>query len=200
PTARKGPSTAILPGSAWSPWPRSASLPDALPTSRPEPEGQVVTLQQHGALARHRGGVELGECDAVELDLTDVGLQVAGEDGEQCRLARAVGADERDDLSVAHVEVDVVKDLGRADRQADSTGLQCGARAHQAHPPAVRRARRSNQKKTGPPTSAVTIPIGRSAYAMAVRAHRSARTRSTAPPMAHAGTMARRQGLRKLVA
>src|SRR5690625_1245016 len=84
------------------------------------------------------------------------------------------------------VQGNVVDDAVWSDLVADGIQGQgrsgCSGNGH-AQPPALRRLRRMSQKKNGPPTREVSIPIGRSAAGMSVRANRSAYTSRVAPPM-----------------
>src|SRR5690606_16159822 len=117
-------------------------------------------------------------------------------------------AHEGHDLADAGDEVGAVEDAAAAALDGDVDGLdeggagggaggdrlggrapkaaQRGADAH-AQPPWVVRVRRSCQKKTGLPMSAVMTPRGISAGAIAVRATRSATTSTSAPASAEAG-------------
>src|SRR2546426_2520139 len=52
---------------------------------------------------------------AAEEDLAAVGLQESADQVDQARLARAVGADQRDDLALADLEVDLVDGMGFAE-------------------------------------------------------------------------------------
>ena len=134
--------------------PHLDDLPD------PEAEGQGVALQEHGATSgqlRRRLAVH---GLAVEQHVAGGRHPVAGQHREQRRLSGAVGSHQGDQLAVSHVEVDVGEDGGALDPHADPAGRE--RRAH-AQPPAVRRARRSSQKKMGPPTRDVSMPMGRSA-------------------------------------
>ncbi len=127
---------------------------------RTERERHARLLQHDRASPREVDERLPPQVDAVEQHASRVGPGVARQHREQGRLARAVGPDERDELAAAHVQVDVVEDDGRAVRDAHAARRE--PRAH-AQPPAARRVRRMSQKKNGPPTSAVSMPIGRSA-------------------------------------
>ncbi len=161
--------------------PGRATHPDDV--DHTEREAQGLLLQEHGAasgeLGDREGRERLGSQELLtqRVHVSGVpgdgrerghprerargGRDVAGEHPEQRGLAGAVRPDEREDLPGAHLEVDPVEDGVPVDRVPDAAREQDGG-AH-AHPPAVRRVRRSSQKKNGPPTSAVSIPIGRSA-------------------------------------
>src|SRR5699024_3872180 len=106
-----------------------------------------------------------------------------------------------DDLARVHREGDIVQDrdaaepnAGAGDRQRDLTGgLRLGktraALQHShAQSPCLLRMRRISHRKNGPPTMAVSMPSGRSAKGIAVRATRSASVSSSAPPRALAGS------------
>jgi hypothetical protein len=96
-------------------------------------------------------------------------LDIAGDDAQQRRLARPVGTHEGHQLPGLHGETDVLEDRRPAEGDAHPRDRErvpcCWPRRLAVHdqPPAVRRVRRSSQKKNGPPTSAVSIPNGRSA-------------------------------------
>ena len=126
-----------------------------------EPEGQAPLLRQHGAAPGEVERAHRADLPLTEPDGAGVEVEVAGQGGEQRGLAGAVGADERDQLSPADVEVDVVEDGAAAEADGHALGAEPGG-AH-AQAPEVRRARRISQKKNGPPTRLVSMPIGRSA-------------------------------------
>ncbi len=130
----------------------------------PEPEGQALLLQQHRPAAGQRTRAVRAQRLAVDLDDAVRGLHVARERRQQGGLAGPVGTDQRDHLAAPHRQVDAVEDAGAAEGDPDAGGPQ-GRRGRGAHaqPPALRRARRSSQKKNGPPTNEVSIPMGRSA-------------------------------------
>src|SRR5205807_10620123 len=67
---------------------------------------------------------------AVEVDLAVVVAVDSGYALDQGRLARPVVADERHDLSVAHLEVDVRERLHRAVRLRDASDLEESCLAH----------------------------------------------------------------------
>ena len=68
---------------------------------------------------------ELAALDAVERDRAAIGDE-AGDRVQRRRLARAVGADHRDDLAVADVEVDAEDGFDRAVRDLDVAQLEHG--------------------------------------------------------------------------
>src|SRR5690606_13841149 len=128
------------------------------------------------------------------------------QDAEQGRLAGAVGADQGQQLAGAHVEVDPRQDRPAVEVDADAAGLggagpggradhgAQGAAEPHAHPPCRARVRRSSDRNTGAPISAVRTPRGISAGAAIVRAARSPATSTTAPASALAGTRTRWPG------
>ena len=143
---------------AVAPTPNRATHLDHLTHS--EPERERVPLQQDRPLTRQLGCRLTTHRHAADLDAASGWPDIAGEDPQQTGLAGAIGPDQGQHLTTADLKVDIAEDLGVAVREAHRRGLHC--RTH-AQPPAVRRARRSNQKKTGPPTSEVSMPIGKSA-------------------------------------
>ncbi len=138
------------------PLPRRPAHPDDV--DDPEAEGERLLLEEYGAVPGQPSYRPLRQRLAVQGDRAAVGPGVAGEHREQRRLARAVGPDEYRQLARCETKGDLAQDRRAAEGEADVVGDE-----HHAHPPAVRRVRRSSQKKTGPPTSAVSMPIGRSA-------------------------------------
>jgi hypothetical protein len=137
--------------------PRRAAHPDHLGDA--EPEGQALLLQLDGAVPGQLAGGVRTEVAVLERDPAGGRVDVAGEHAEQRGLAGAVGPDQRDQLAGADVEVDVDEDRVAVDGDGDALGVE----SDHAQPPAVRRARRISQKKNGPPISAVSMPMGRSA-------------------------------------
>src|SRR5690606_12781028 len=64
---------------------------------------------------------------AVQPDLARIGLVAAGDDVDERRLARAVGADEREDLARAHVERDVAEGGDVTEAARDALDLEHGS-------------------------------------------------------------------------
>ena len=85
--------------------------------------------------------------DALEEDLSCVGLRGAGELIDQRRLAGPVGADQRDQATFVHGEVDVIRDDERAEALRKSFDAQQG-RAQR------RGSRRFGRKRSRQPTPA----------------------------------------------
>ena len=82
--------------------------------------------------AHHAGGADAmrrqaGDVLALEGDTAGIGRVEAGDGREQCRLARAIGADQADDLSLAHVERGLVDRFQAAERLGKPTHLKHGA-------------------------------------------------------------------------
>ena len=60
----------------------------------------------------------------VEQDLAAIGGQIAGDQIEQRRLARAVRPDDAHRLAGSHAKIDAVGRLERAERLAEAPGLE----------------------------------------------------------------------------
>ncbi len=97
-----------------------------------EREGDVDPLHQHAAAHRELAGAPLAGRRAVDLDAAGVRLEVAGHDGEQRRLAGAVGPDQREHLAGPHVEAR--RCAGSARRRAGPTRPRRSARPGRAPP------------------------------------------------------------------
>ncbi|MEZ5208836.1 MAG: hypothetical protein R2690_18110 [Acidimicrobiales bacterium] len=89
-----------------------------------EPAGDAQVLgdaqrREHALAAGHHGDAELGDLvrrgvgdvTALEDDGAGVGLDHAGDGLQQGRLAGAVGAEQRHDLALVDLDVDVEEDL-----------------------------------------------------------------------------------------
>jgi hypothetical protein len=74
---------------------------------------QRVVLEDEADLAFAHVGA--GRVLAVEQHAAGIGYLEAGDDAQQGRLARAGGAEQRHQLAVADVEVEVVADDGGAE-------------------------------------------------------------------------------------
>ncbi len=70
-----------------------------------------------------RAGVAAGGVLALEVDRAAVGLLEAGDDPQEARLARARGAEEGDELSLADAEGDVVEGPEAPERLRDGADL-----------------------------------------------------------------------------
>ncbi|CAI7652318.1 unnamed protein product, partial [Penicillium discolor] len=173
-----------------APPPRRASHPHDLLDR--EGEGDGVLLQQHGALPGEVAGTDTRDRTAVEEDGAGHRSDVPREHAEQGGLARAVRPDEGVHLAGVDGDGRVVED-GASVPDAHREPLAPQARAH-AHPPDRRRVRTRSQRKNGPPTRDVIMPMGRSASGTAVRATRSAAAMRSAPPRAEAITSGRCAG------
>src|SRR3546814_4690521 len=92
----------------------------------------------------------------------------------------AVRAQHGDHLARRHRERRPFQHLGRAVAHDDIVGPQ-------HHQPPLPRRRSSSQRKNGPPTQAVRMPIGSSAGSTRVRAKRSATSMRLAPRSSEAG-------------
>lgn len=88
--------------------PRSAPHPHYLFDG--EGEGDVVLLQENRPLSCQILGGNRADGSSVELDRSGCGNDVPRKHSEQCRLAGAIGSDERVDLSRAQFEAGVLQD------------------------------------------------------------------------------------------
>src|SRR5690606_5917984 len=140
----------------------------------------VGALRDVGEPARERAPRQLGDRPAVEAHDARRRREHAGERAYESRLARAVGADEPDQLARGHRDVDPVDDAMAAERDADV------ARAEKGHGTA-RLVRSTRNRKNGAPISAVTTPSFSSGPAGSRRTTMSAASSSAAPPNALAG-------------
>ena len=150
-----------------------------------EVEGDCGILWQHGTAMREIGLRPVCEWPAGEQDLACRERAVAGQGSQERALAGAIGTYDGEEFTGSYVERDIADENLVARTDLDSDGLQ---RTH-----GIPRAARptSSQRKNGPPTSAVRIPIGNSAGATMVRASASASTRNAPPNSAAAGNSVR---------
>src|SRR6185503_4826829 len=111
--------------------------------------------------------------------------QEPGERPQERRLACAVRPDQCGDFAAMNGEVDAAEDSTPAVRKRNAFCLQ-----YTSHD-----CLHNSQRKNGPPSMVVTTPTGSSAGRTSVRAPRSAKTKSAAPPKADAGKSMRWAGV-----
>src|SRR5262245_2067433 len=87
------------------------------------------------AEAADRVGPEPGERAPAEPHVAGVGLEEAGQQVERGGLARAVGADEPEDLALGHRQVEAAHRLDAAEALGQPARLEQRARAHRTPPP-----------------------------------------------------------------
>ncbi len=127
---------------------------------------------------------------AAELHPAGSGTQDPGDDPQQGRLARAVGARPAPPAPRARRERDVAQDRPAAGLDGDPVDPDRGA-AHSSYPV---RARRRSARKNGAPMTAVTTPTGTppSSRATDVGARRAGSPRTAPRSAARAARSARR--------
>src|SRR5690554_5983395 len=108
---------------------------------------------------------------------------VAADGLEQRRLARAIRADHGGEGARCRREGNLVQDLPIAQGNGKSADID-----HRDHQAKAARLRSKIQRKKGPPTAAVTMPMGNSAGATINRLTASATNRNDAPSKAVAGS------------
>src|SRR5690625_2527669 len=151
-------------------------------------EMQVGQLRQHGPAAGEFLQVLARQTLAEHLDVT-LAAQLAADVPQQRALARAVATDDDDEFTAAQVQAHLAQQRPAGDAHFQLADLEKVAAAHGSL--RILRSRSSRYRKNGPPSTAVTIPIGSSAGTMMVRDTRSASMSSSAPSSALAGSSTR---------
>src|SRR2546430_3849144 len=156
-----------------------------------ERKGPRRLLRHHRHLARQRPGREIAHGPSVEPDLAALRAQHAREQPQHRRLARAVGADDAEDLAALDGERQPRK---RERPLAPTLGPRVGegdvAELNEWRHSGRLRVRRIHTKK-GAPQKAVITPTESSAGATTLRAILSAASRNAPPASAAVGTRKR---------
>src|SRR5699024_7774656 len=168
--------------------PRGATHRDDVAHRERERDGNV--LGHDGAPAGRFLHRQLAQFGLPDVHAARVGLERARTHAEEGRFTCAVGADDRGHRPGREAQGHIIEDGPVPDEHA-----RAGYSQHHWPPiPWPRRVRRSSSRNSGPPTTAVKMPIGRSAKGTTVRAAMSARLSRTAPPRADSGMRNRCEG------
>ncbi len=161
-----------------SPRPGRPTLEDQIQAANREDE--VGALRHVRDAPRRFAARQPGKGEAVEERFAGGGRHDAREDFQERRLARAVLAEEGDDVSRRKPRVESAESRALPVERCERPGLE-------TDPGGAHGFLRRSHAKSGAPRAAVTAPMGSSEGAATARETASATTRSAAPPRAENG-------------